>query len=226
MTSAGEPASDQGFPSYTGAEYAADVAVHLVGLPAAILSTVWLLAHVWPDASVMHAVTALVYGLGLIGMLAASAAYNLARPGRAKARLRRLDHAMIFVMIAGTYTPFVLNVLEPRLGLTVCGLVWALAVAGVGLKLGWYHRVERVSLALYLGMGWLLVLFIRPIIAGLSAELLALLLAGGVVYSLGSLMHTRCCTSPRWRGCCSARRVETIPLFASKSLETCAGRAI
>ena len=187
----GAPAG-RAFPIYTAAEVAADLVVHLVGLPAAAASVGWLIVSVWPVSSLGQAAAVLVYGAGLIGMLAASAAYNLTRPGPAKAVLRRLDHAMIFVMIAGTYTPFLLTALAPGLGVPLCGLVWVLAMAGVGLKLGWYHRVERASLALYLGMGWLLLLVIRPIIAALPADVLALLLAGGVVYSLGALVHARC----------------------------------
>ena len=184
--------ADRGFPAYTATERSADLVVHLIGLPAAITSVAWLVATVWPASSLEQAASALVYGAGLIGMVAASAAYHLAPPGPAKARLRRLDHAMIFVMIAGTYTPFLLNALAPGLGVPLCVLVWALAAAGVGLKLAWHQRVERASLALYLGMGWLLLLVIRPILAALPADVLALLLAGGVIYSLGSLVHARC----------------------------------
>ena len=85
-------------------------------------------------------------------MLAVSAAYNLAPPSRAKALLRRLDHAMVFVMIARTYTSFTLNALGPRFGTPLCAAVWALAAVGVGLRLACFQRVERASLALYLGM--------------------------------------------------------------------------
>ncbi len=184
-------ASDLGFPRYTGAEIAADRAVHLVGLPAAIASVAWLVASAAPAATLKQIATLLIYGFGLIGMLAASAAYNLAPPSRAKALLRRLDHAMIFVMIAGTYTPFALNALGPRFGMPLCAAVWALAAAGVGLRLACFQRVERASLALYLGMGWLLLVVIRPLVAALPGGVLALLLGGGVIYSAGTLVHAR-----------------------------------
>jgi hemolysin III len=186
-----EAAPDLRFPSYTAAEAAADRVVHLVGLPAAIAATAWLIASTGPAATVKQTATLLTYGFGLIGMLAASAAYNFARPGRAKALLRRIDHAMIFVMIAGSYTPFALNALRSRLGIPLCAAVWGLAAVGVLLKLACYQRVARVSLALYLGMGWLLLVVIRPLVAALPGEVLALLLAGGIVYSVGSLVHVR-----------------------------------
>lgn len=177
------------FPRYTRAEFAADRVVHLIGLPAALAALTWLVAAAVPEASPGQTLTLLVYGCGLLGMLAASAAYNLTRPGPAKARLRRVDHAMIFIMIAGTYTPFTVNALGPRLGIGLCAAVWVLAAGGAGLKLVWPHRVERASLVLYLGMGWLVLPVMRPFIAVLPGEVLALLLAGGVVYSLGALVH-------------------------------------
>ncbi len=142
-----------------------------------------------PGATVKQIATLLVYSFGLLGMLAASAAYHLARPGRLKSVLRRLDHAMIFVMIAGSYTPFALNALGPGLGVPLCIGVWAVAALGVTLKLSCPLRFERLSLALYLGMGWMLLVVIRSLIASLPEEVLLLLLAGGIVYSLGAAVH-------------------------------------
>ena len=139
--------ADRGFPAYTATERTADLVVHLIGLPAAITSVAWLVATVWPASSPEQAAAALVYGAGLIGMVAASAAYHLAPPGPAKARLRRLDHAMIFVMIAGTYTPFLLNALAPGLGVPLCVLVWALAATHFVSRAG---GVVRSFLVLYL----------------------------------------------------------------------------
>jgi len=140
-------------------------------------------------ATFKQAGTLLIYGFGLLGMLTASAAYNLTRPSRLKAHLRHLDHAMIFVMIAGTYTPFALNALDPAVGVPLCAAVWGLAGVGIGLNLSWHAGFERVSLALYLGMGWLLLVVVRSLIVALPSEVLGLLLAGGVVYSLGSLIY-------------------------------------
>lgn len=178
------------FPRYTRPEATADAIVHLVGIPAAVISIGWLIASIGPLATTKQTATLLIYSFGLVGMLVASAAYNLSRPGRAKALLRRIDHAMIFVMIAGSYTPFALNALGPSLGIPLCIAVWSVAAVGIGLQLASFSRFRRVSLALYLGMGWLLLLVIRSLIAALPGEVLLLLLAGGVVYSLGSLVHT------------------------------------
>ncbi len=183
------PAAFADFPHCDPAEAAADRAVHVVGVCAGVASVCWLIASVAPEATAGRLATLLVYCFGLIGMLAASAAYNLAGPGRLKAALRRLDHAMIFVMIAGTYTPFALHAVDPDVGVPLCVAAWTLAALGVALKLASPRRFDRLSLALYLGMGWMLLAVIRPLAAALPVDVLALLLGGGIVYSLGAAVH-------------------------------------
>lgn len=186
MTGAQSP-----FPQYSRAERAVDAVVHAVGVPAGVIAAVWLLAGAAGSANALLIVSLAVYGAGLIGMLAASAAYHLTRPGRAKDVLRRTDHAMIFVMIAGSYTPFALNVLEPPGGIALCAVVWALAVAGIAMTLALPRRLEFLSLALYLGMGWLILVMIGPLVERLPGLSLGLLLGGGVVYSAGVLIYMR-----------------------------------
>ncbi len=177
--------------NYTAAESIADGLIHLVGLAAAGVAIVWLLDGIGPGATGKQIASVSIYGFGLVGMLSASALYNLVRPGRLKAVLWRLDHSMIFVMIAGSYTPFAINALPPQLGIPLCVAVWSLAAIGIGLKLACPHRCQPVSLALYLGMGWLVLVVLRPLSAVLSSDGMLLLLFGGVIYSLGSLVHTR-----------------------------------
>lgn len=180
------------FPNYSRAERGLDNAVHLIGVPAGVIAAAWLLAEVCRNSGDGRLIASIsVYAVGLIGMLGASAAYHLTRPGRAKELLRRADHAMIFVMIAGSYTPFALNVLLPPGGVVLCGIVWALAAIGITLKLVYPRRFERLSLALYLGMGWAMVFMIQPLIERLPGDSLSLLVGGGVVYSLGALIYTR-----------------------------------
>lgn len=180
------------FPSYSRAEERADRAVHVAGLAAALASVSWLLARVVPVGSSREIAAVSIYALGLIGMLSASAAYNLMPPGAAKSRLRRLDHSMIFVMIAGSYTPFALIALPPSTGIPLSAIVWSIAAIGVALKLLRPATArDRVSLALYLGMGWLVLAFLRPLLASVPLRVVVLLLAGGVVYSAGALVHLR-----------------------------------
>ena len=114
------------FPDYTIAERWVDAIVHVVGLVGATAAVIWLFVQAGPAITTERIVTGSIYSFGLLGMLSASTLYNLARAGRLKSIFRRLDHAMIFVMIAGTYTPLSLTALRPGLGIPLCAVVWAL----------------------------------------------------------------------------------------------------
>ena len=179
------------FPIYTRAERALDNAVHLVGVPSAVIAASWLLAEVSRTQSLRVLATMMIYAVGLIGMLSASAAYHMAPPSRTKELLRRADHAMIFVMIAGSYTPFALNALQPPGGVVLCSAIWSLALVGIFIKLAFPRRFERLCLALYLGMGWAVLSMLHPLMARLPGTSAELLLAAGLVYSLGALIYTR-----------------------------------
>lgn len=130
----------------------------------------------------------IVYSIGLVGMFAASAAYNLVSHVGVKEILRRLDHAAIFVMIAGSYTPFAL-VVGGRAGHTLLGAVWAIAAVGVAIKLRYPRRFDKLSVLLYLSQGWIVLLALDSITAALSNRALSLLVAGGVVYTVGVAFH-------------------------------------
>ena len=181
---------DSEFPSYTAAETAADRIVHLIGVPAAIAAACWLIVSIGASTGTTLTISLLVYGCGLVGMLAVSAAYNLSEPGRRKELLRRADHAMIYVMIAGSYTPFAANMLPRRDGLLLGGTVWLLAAIGIGAKLVFPRRFERLLLALYLAMGWIVLSMIRTLMTLLPREVFFLLMLGGVAYTVGALLHS------------------------------------
>jgi hemolysin III len=123
------------FPSYSAAERLADRIVHLCGFTGATVAIAWLWGRIGPEATSKQIGAVSVYSFGLVGMISASGLYNFARPGSLKAVLRCLDHAMIFVMIAGSYTPFALNALSPEIGFPLCAVVWGLAGIGIALKL-------------------------------------------------------------------------------------------
>ena len=179
------------FPSYTAREAAVDRVVHLVGVPAGVAAAAWLLWAVSAHGTGRQVLAAALYGLGLVGMLGASAAYNLARPGPTKALLRRLDYAMIFVMIAGSYTPFALGALPPRLGWPLFGAAWGVAALGVGLKLRFGNRHDRAFVALYLLHGWMILPVLPSVVAAVAPGALVLLVAGGVVYTAGVVVYTQ-----------------------------------
>jgi hemolysin III len=176
------------FPDYTTAEKWADAAVHVLGLVASPPAIAWLFLHAGPAITTGRIVTATVYAAGLLGMLWASALYNLVRAGRLKSILRRIDHAMIFVMIAGTFTPLSIIAMPEDIAIPLCIAVWLLAALGGALKLMNQNWAERISIFLYLGLAWAALL---PLVGGLPTGVITLVLAGGVLYSLGSFIHTR-----------------------------------
>ena len=169
----------------------ADVAVHALGLAlgaAGVVAMFRVAAGSVGLAGDGQFVPVTVYLAGLLAMLIFSAVYNIWRSCRRRDWLRRLDHAAIFVMIAGTYTPLVLRLPGGwALGLTTG--VWAAALAGVVAKLFQPRRVEAFSVVLYLALGWVGVIAAEPLLASLEPATLVLLLTGGVVYSVGVIFH-------------------------------------
>lgn len=177
------------FPEYTCAERRADAVLHAIGVAGSAAGSVTLLALALMQEQLRATLALAVYAIGLAATFACSAAYNLvSRPGL-KTVLRRLDHSAIFLMIAGTYTPFALMALPPRLGLALLAVVWGIAVVGVALKVLVPHRFERTSVLLYLAQGWAVLFAIGPLREALSSPSLWLLVGGGVVYTLGVAFH-------------------------------------
>jgi len=176
-------------PAYSARERLIDAAVHALGVPAAPVAVVVLLMAVTPTGEAAAVLAAAVYGAGLIAMLWLSAAYNLVGDPERKERIRRLDHAAIFLMIAGTYTPFALVSLGGRMGLGLLALVWLVALAGAALKLLRPRRYERSTTVLYLALGWIGLPLAGLLVAALPAASLLLLGAGGLLYSAGVAFH-------------------------------------
>ncbi|MEI9990306.1 MAG: hemolysin III family protein [Rhizomicrobium sp.] len=167
---------------YSEFEHRADAVIHVLGILFAINASLWLLWHV---TGMSVAISVLVYCAGLLAMISFSAAYNLAPYGPSRQFLRRLDHAAIFIMIAATYTPFAANRLAAPYGTIILAAIWLSASFGVTMKVLFPRRYEWLSLGLYLAMGWLIVFVIQPLHAAMSATDFWLLMAGGIVYSVG-----------------------------------------
>ncbi|MFW5834863.1 MAG: PAQR family membrane homeostasis protein TrhA [Pseudomonadota bacterium] len=170
-------------------EYAADAALHALALAGACWAAVVALSRslAADDPAIAWSLAVYVAGMFLLG--AASAAYNLTLYHGRDGRLRRLDHASIFVMIAGTYTPFCVIAIGGFWGGALLGIVWTLSVQGMVMRLiGWPSREGVASLA-YLFVGWVVVLAIVPLIEALPAGGLAWLVLGGVLYSVGVIFY-------------------------------------
>lgn len=171
------------------AELLADAVVHLLGLGFAFAACITLAVFIAINPDIPRGVSLGIYGFGLLVMLACSALYNLTRHARLKALFRRFDHAAIFVMIAGTYTPFSLIVIGGSWGAALLGFVWSVALIGVFLKLRYPLRFEKLSVIAYLLLGWVIVAAFEPLVSGASLAALILLVAGGALYSLGVVFH-------------------------------------
>ncbi len=177
------------FPAYRRGEQIADRCVHVVGIAAGIAAVIALLAAALPNDSPRLDLGIGVYGFGLLAMLSCSALYNMTTPSRRKERLRRFDHAAIFIMIAGSYTPFLLNRIGGGWGWGMLSFVWLIAGSGAALALAAPRRHERLQLAAYLLLGWCIVVVSPPLFALVAPPAILLLAIGGLVYSLGVPVH-------------------------------------
>jgi hemolysin III len=176
-------------PRYSRGERVADAAVHVLGLTAALAGCALLTAEAPRGAGVRSVAALGLYAAGLVAMLGCSALYNLAGDGPRKAMLRRFDHAAIFVMIAGTYTPVALLAIGGAWGWGLLGVVWVGAAGGAALELLAPGRLARISVAAYLLLGWTGLAALDPLLAALPPRDLALLAGGGLLYSLGVAVH-------------------------------------
>ncbi|WP_035694186.1 PAQR family membrane homeostasis protein TrhA [Azospirillum halopraeferens] len=178
------------FPDYTDRERTADAVVHVVGVPGAIIAAAWLMSAAAVHATPLEMTALAIYCAGMVGVLTSSALYNMTPAGWWKERFRRADHAMIYIAIAGCYTPLSLTRLNGEgEGLVLCMAVWGMALAGAALKLLFPRRFERTGLVLYLLMGWAALAVVGPLQASLSAAAFALILAEGVAFTLGAWIH-------------------------------------
>jgi hemolysin III len=173
-------------PSSPPSEEWANALIHGVGIIASLTGGAVLitLAAVFGDTT--RVVGAAVFVFTLVLLYTASTLYHVVPHERHKSRLKVLDHCAIFLLIAGTYTPFTLVALRGTWGWALFGSIWSLAVLGIAFKLFYTGRFRRASTVIYLAMGWLIVVAVGPLSQALPSWTLACLIGGGVVYSLGT----------------------------------------
>ena len=177
------------YKDYSTGEQRADVAAHIVGVGCGLIGTLVLMLKASSGGSLLLILGATLYALGLLSMLGFSAAYNLWPPSPLKELLRRFDHAAIFVMIAGTITPFVMNRVGGEWGFGLLAFAWTVAVAGIAMKLLYPRRWERVTIALYIGLGLSILIIGNRLASSISPLSFALLIAGSATYILGVVFH-------------------------------------
>jgi hemolysin III len=159
-----------------------------IHLAAFILSIPAGLALVLNSEGVSAHVAAALFAISLAGLFGTSATYHTGNwTPKIRARLRRFDHAMIFVLIAGSYTPITLLAMQPAWGISLLVTVWTLAVVGVTLALARFGALHRAGGYLYIGMGWIVVIALPAVMESLTTPQLALLFAGGVLYTVGAI---------------------------------------
>ena len=163
---------------------------HFIGMLMAIFAAFPLLIKAAHEPSRIYLISLAIYAVSLIFLYAASTTYHtFDLSERVNTILKKIDHMMIFVLIAGSYTPVCLLVIGGRKGITLLCIVWAFAIVGILIKAFWVFCPKWVSSVLYIGMGWTCVLAFSTILDNLSAAAFGWLLAGGIIYTVGGVIY-------------------------------------
>ena len=163
---------------------------HLAGLLLSVAGMILLLARALEEPTAAGLTGALVFSLGLIGLYSASTVYHWAKASPPViARLRTLDHIMIYILIAATYTPICLLALNQLTGGVLLGVIWTLTLTGIILKLVWTSAPRWLYTGLYLGLGWAAITVIYPLIQALPAMAIVLMVSGGLSYTVGAVIY-------------------------------------
>jgi len=176
-------------PQYTFGERLADGTIHVIGVAASVVALIVLLIIGIRNETALMVAGLAIYGLALVATFGCSAGYHLVVRPRVKEIMRRFDHAAIFLMIAGTYTPFVLLKLNTPWGFGLLAVVWTMAAIGIAIKLFAPRFLDGLSTALYLVQGWAVLAAWEPLHAALPGGVLTLLMVGGVLYTVGVVFH-------------------------------------
>jgi hemolysin III len=175
--------------NYDRAEIIADGIVHAIGVFSGLIAVTVLIVLAAVFASAYSVVTVSVYAAGLLAMLGCSAAYNLWPVSQRKWVLRRFDHSAIYVLIAATYTPIFAQLQDRVFAMSLLAGVWAVAAAGIAIKLFFPGRFDRLSVGLYLAMGWSGIIAYDAGLSSLPKLAVWFIFAGGVLYSFGVIFH-------------------------------------
>jgi len=170
---------------FVAGEEIANSLTHGAGLLMGVAALVVMIVFAVQRGTALHVVSVSIYGATLVTLYAASTLYHALPDGRGKRVFGILDHAAIFLLIAGTYTPYTLVTLGGRWGWSMFGVTWGLAIVGILLETISRGRLRRLQLVMYLALGWIIVIAARPLVQSLSTGGLALLMAGGLFYTLG-----------------------------------------
>lgn len=175
---------------YSPLEEKLNILSHGLGVVLGIIALPFLLIRAYEVGETTPIVSCALYGLSIIILYLASTLYHKSTEPSSRARLRVFDHAAIYLLIAGTYTPFALITLEGTTGWIIFGTVWTFAIVGITLKLFFTGQFDKLSTAMYVLMGWIIVFAIKPLMNSLSSDGLFWLFAGGVFYTIGAVLYS------------------------------------
>ena len=175
--------------NYDRAELIADGVVHVLGIAAGLIAAIALIVVAAVYATRAEVISVSVYVAGLLAMLGLSATYNLWPVSRLKWVLRRFDHSAIYILIAATYTPFLAQMNDRFMATVLLTGVWSVAAIGIALKIFLPGRFDRLSIGLYLALGWSGLVAYDKLVASLPSSTLWFIAAGGLIYSLGVIFH-------------------------------------
>ena len=175
---------------YTSKEEKLNIYTHAFGLFFSIIVFPFLVLKALDTASFWQSASFIIYGFSLLLLYAASTFYHAAKNPINRRKLNIFDHAAIYVLIAGTYTPYTLVTLEGETGWILFGLTWLFALVGIILKFFFTGRFDKLSTAMYLLMGWQVVFAYKPLMENLASEGLQLLFLGGIFYTIGAILYS------------------------------------
>ena len=175
---------------YSKNEERLNVLSHGLGLALSIVAFPFLILKSLDYAGFWEISSFIIYGLSMMILYAASTFYHAEKNPKRRRKLNIFDHAAIYLLIAGSYSPFCIVGLDSSLGWYMFLFVWLFALTGVILKLFFTGKFEKISTAMYLLMGWQVMFFIRPLMNSLSEEGFQMLVAGGVFYSVGAILYS------------------------------------
>lgn len=174
---------------YSVGEEIANAVAHGLGTLAAVVALTLMLVKALPTLDAWQIAGIAVYGGSLVLLFLCSTLYHSFTHPPTRAVLKRMDHSAIFLLIAGTYTPFLMLTLQSRMANILLVVLWVIAIVGIVFKVFFVHRFKRVSLFSYLAMGWLSLLVIADLYQALPSPAFTLLLAGGVSYTIGTAFY-------------------------------------
>jgi hemolysin III len=169
-----------------------NVITHGIGIILSILGTILLIFRSVEIGTVWHIISFSIFGISMIFLYSSSTIYHSIRKPRLKHKLNKLDHSSIYLLIAGTYTPFLFVTLKGTLGWIIFGVIWSMAIAGIIYKVFFYStKYRKLSAILYLAMGWIIIFCTKSLIEKFPLNGWLWLIAGGVFYSSGILFYVR-----------------------------------